>query len=291
MHGDPGCPQSFCHYPMQFEDVMIPSNVGCTFLNIPPSGKRLAAYYLKNVAPQRFGKFKVTSERDRDDIAAADIARARQLGMQVPKKWKMSCREIRFEAGGGRIGCLCAMTGYDPSMSMWGVMTMFEGSVQMWIAPPALAPIAEQVLARIKGTFQFTSKLQQIVQQDEAIIASNGMAANMNQQMWFQGQQAMHNAQMAQGDAIMSNYWRQQQANEGINQSYWNAQHTYDRLSEERSDAMLGRQRLYDDSLGKVYDAPAGANYYWANQQGQIFGTETDQPPDYQNNYTPLRKP
>jgi hypothetical protein len=117
------------------------------------------------------------------------------------------------------------------------------------------------------------------------------MAAHMNQQMWFQGQQAMHNAQMAQGDAIVHNYWQQQHANEAISQSYWNAQHTYDKASDNWSDAMLDKQRLYDDSLGKTYETPGGHNYYWRDQQtDQVIGTDTSDPPDYLRNYTPLKK-
>ena len=200
----------------------------------------------------------------------------------------MSVHEVRFQVD-ARVGCLYAATGYDTSMAL-GFMTQFEGTVQIWIAPPALTATAEQVLARIKGSFRFTPKIQQIVQQDEMLIASDGVAANMNQQMWFQGQQAVHRAQVAQGDAIVNNYWQQQQVNDGIAQSYWNAQHTNERSWQDRSNAMLDRQRLYDDSLGKHYDAPAGANYYWRDQQGQIVGTETSDPPDYLNNYTPLRK-
>ena len=64
-----------------------------------------------------------------------------------------------------------------------------------------------------------------------------------------------------------------------------------DRLSQDRSDAMMDRQRLADDAAGKEYDVPAGFNYYWRDQQtGQIIGTNTADPPDYSNNYTQLRK-
>ena len=54
---------------------------------------------------------------------------------------------------------------------------------------------------------------------------------------------------------------------------------------------MLGRQRFADDGAGLSVGAPAGSNYYWRNSAtGQVFGTDTNQPPDYSNTYTELRK-
>jgi hypothetical protein len=76
-----------------------------------------------------------------------------------------------------------------------GFLTLSEGSVHMWIGPAPLAATAEMALDRAKRTFRFTPRAYQVVQQDEAIIASNGAMANRNQQMWFQGQQAAHRAQ------------------------------------------------------------------------------------------------
>jgi hypothetical protein len=287
--GDPNCPQCFCHYPMQTEDVMLPTAQGCTFLNIPASANRLANYYLKNIAPKRFGTLKVTVMRDRPDIAAEDLKRVRQMGMDLPSTWKNFVQEARFEAG-RRTGCCYAWCGYNPAMS-FGFMTVWEGSVNLYLAPPALQATAELVVARMRSSMRPTARMMQVVQQDEMIIAANGQAANMNQQVWFQGQQAAHQAQMAQGDAIMQNYWQQQKSNDNMMQGYLDAQHVNDRLSQDRSDAMLGKQRLYDDASGKLYEAPAGANSYWLNQHGQIVSSDTINPPDYQNNYTPLRKP
>jgi hypothetical protein len=149
------------------------------------------------------------------------------------------------------------------------------------LAPAGLEGVAEQVVDRLRTSFRVTPKLYQVVQQDESMIASNGMAANMNQQMWFQGQQAAHNTQMAQGDAIVQNYWQQQRVNDGITQSYWNTQHVNEQASDKWSDAMLDKQRLYDDNLGKAYETLGGHNYYWLDQQsGRVVGTDTSDPPD-----------
>jgi len=292
MLGDPNCPQAFCHNSMAIEDVMIPSpTTGCTNLNIPPQAKRLASYYFQNVAPQRFGPLKITGQRDRNDMVAEEINRIQRQGIAVAKSYKMSVHEIQFETG-GRIGCCFATIMHDTaySFALLG-LTFSQGTVNIWLAPPALTAVAEQVLTQMRNTFRPTPRAPEVWQRDEMLIASNGMAANLNQQIWFQGQQAVHQAQVAQGDAIVNYYWQQQRVNDGITQRYWDAQHTNDRLSQDRSDAMLDRQRLCDDRMGRTYDASAGYNYYWLDQQsGQIVGTNTSDPPDYQRNYTALRK-
>jgi hypothetical protein len=289
LNGDPNCPQCFCHYPMTPQDVMVPTAQGCTFLNISPSAKKLHDYYLKHVAAKGLGTMKVVSQRERPDLAAQEIQLVRAQGIPVAKSMKVSILETRFAAP-GRAGCCYAGCWHDPSTSL-GFMTVWTGGILVWLTPVGLEAVAEQVVQRMRTSFRVTQKLYEIVQQDEMAITSNGMAANMNQQMWFQGQQAVHNAQMAQGDAIVHNYWQQQHANDAISQSYWNAQHTYDKASDNWSDAMLDKQRLYDDSLGKTYETPGGHNYYWRDQQtDQVIGTDTSDPPDYLRNYTPLKK-
>jgi len=284
MLGDPNCPQAFCHNSMaKKEDVMIPyPTTGCTNLNIPPQAKRLASYYFQNVAPQRFGPLKITGQRDRNDMVAEEINRIQRQaiavgkqGIAVAKSYKMSVHEIQFEAG-GRIGCCFATSVHDTAYSV-AFLTFSQGTVNIWLAPPALTAVAEQVLTQMRNTFRPTPRALEVWQRDEALITSNGMAANQKQQEWFQWQQAVHQEQEAQGDVFVTS-WR-------------NAQHTNDRLSQAWSDTMLGRQRLVDDGMRQTYDASVGYNYYWLDQQsGQIVGTDTSHPPDYQRNYTALRK-
>jgi hypothetical protein len=107
----------------------------------------------------------------------------------------------------------------------------------------------------------------------------------------FNNLQAAHRAQTAMGDAIVSNYWDQQNTNDSIMRGWEQNQAVYDQLSQQRSDAMMDHQRLSDDAAGKTYEVPAESNYYWHDERtGDVVGTPTDQPPDYQNNYTQLRK-
>jgi hypothetical protein len=93
------------------------------------------------------------------------------------------------------------------------------------------------------------------------------------------------------GDSIVSNYWQQQQANDAMVRGWERNGEVGDQISQHRSDEILDRQRLADDAMGKLYEAPAGHDYYWLDQQtGQIVGTKTSDPPDLTGNYTPLRR-
>ena len=274
LNGDPNCPQCFAYYPLNPQNVMIPTPQGCAFLNIAPSAQKLHDYYVKHVADKGLGAMKAVSQKERPDLAALDIQLVKAQNIPVAKSMQVNVLETRFSAPNRTAVCYASCWN-DPTTSL-GFMTVWTGGILVWLAPPGLEAVAEQVVQRMRTSFRVTQKLYQIIQQDEMMIAQNGMLANMNQQAWFQGQQAVHNTQMAQGDIIT--------------QSYWNTQHVYDHTSQNWSDAMLGNQRLYDENLGRAYETQAGHNYYWLDQSGQVIGTETSNPPDYLNNYTPLKK-
>jgi len=165
LYGDPDCPQSFYHTQMSFEGLPIPSATGCVFLNLPASSKKLTAYYLKNVAPKRLGAFRVIDERERPDIIQAALRHIQEMGIAIPRTLKMTTNEVRIEAS-GRIGSCLGASMCDTAHS-FGLGEPWEGSVTIWLAPPHLANVAEQVARRMIDTFLPTPRLAQIVQQDQ----------------------------------------------------------------------------------------------------------------------------
>jgi hypothetical protein len=212
----------------------------------------------------------------------------------VPPTIRITAHEARFRAG-ARVGSCVAATLCDVSHEFVALLTgtSWEGNVVVWTAPPHLASEAEEVALRMIDTFRRTPRFQAIVAEDEARIAANGQTANVNQQIWFQGQQAAHQAQVAQGDALVQGYWEQQASNERAMQGWSQQQNAYDGVSQAWSDNMRGDQRLYDDAAGKQYHVPEGAaNYYWVDPTtDKVYGTDTYAPPDYERNYVLLRKP
>lgn len=290
--GDSNCPQNFCHNLMAAKDVMIAYPEGCSFLNIPPQAIQLASYYLKDVAPQRFGPLTITGQRDRDDMAQAELNRFRQLnkavGNPLSASLKMSAHEIRFEAG-GQTGCCLALCWYDPAYAALG-LTPSQGTVYVYLAPPAMTAVAEQVLTQMRSSYRITRRMLDVGQQVDNQIKLGGDAVNRDQKTWFQGVQELHNAQVAQGSVFVTDYWQQQRYNENITHRFSDSQHTNDPL-QGWSDMMRDQQRLVDPETGQTHNAAADHNYYWLDQQsGQVKGTDTSDPPDYQRSYTALRK-
>jgi len=56
-----------------------------------------------------------------------------------------------------------------------------------------------------------------------------------------------------------------------LNSSYWTRQATYDKISEQRSNAMLGYQNM-DAPDGEVYKVPSGYEQYWVSGLGDVYG-------------------
>jgi hypothetical protein len=292
LFGDPDCPQAFCHTLSAFEGTQVPYATGCVFLNLPASGGKLAKWYMKQVAPHRFGPVELEGDRPRPDLVEAAYERARRRGIAVPRSIEATTHEMRFRAG-SRVGSCFGSSLCDKQAALlaMGLLTSWEGNVLVTLAPPHLTAVAEAVAMRMVESFRTTPRLLGIIQRDEATISANGQVANQNQRQWFAGQQAQHQAQVAQGDAYVQGYWEDQRANDRMMETWDDAQGSNDRVFQGYGDAIRGDQRLYDDTMGKRYDVPNAASYYWLDQgSGQVIGTTTDTPPDDQRNYTQLRK-
>ena len=248
---------------------------------------------MKNIAKNRFGAFTPLPRRQRPDMVEYIRREWARQGAAIAKSTKVWSIEtpVQISQGGvQRVGSLLVTAVFNGQYT-GGMFTFWAGNVFLYIAPPALAAQAEAVRFHMMQSYLDTPRMAQLVQQDEANITAAGQAANAAQWNWFAGQQAAHQAQVAFGDAIVSNYWNQQRSNDAMMRGWERSQAVNDQLSQARSDAMLDRQRLADDAMGKSYEAPAGYNNYWLDQQsGQIIGTNTSDPPDLKRNYTPLRR-
>jgi hypothetical protein len=56
-----------------------------------------------------------------------------------------------------------------------------------------------------------------------------------------------------------------------LNNSYWDRQATYDRISEQRSNVTLGYQNMAAPD-GEVYKVPSGYEQYWVSGLGDVYG-------------------
>ncbi|WP_165069347.1 hypothetical protein [Paludisphaera rhizosphaerae] len=290
---DPDFPQSLCHFPGQWEGQVVPLAAGGMFLNLTPSADRAADWYVKNLVPKRLSGAKAVSRRPRPDVAALVANGIREQGMALPRSFRIEATEIRLApppGGPPKAASILATSAFNGEYTM-GMWAFWNATVYLTVAPADRMALAEQTTLRMIGSYRNTPRMFAIAQRDEAIIAANGQAANAAQWNWFAGQQAAHQAQSAVGDMLVANYWTQQAANDGLYRSWERNQAVYDRLSQDRSDAMMDRQRLADDQLGRQYEVPASSNYYWRNERtGEVVGTDVQTPPDYSDAYTPLRR-
>jgi len=55
---------------------------------------------------------------------------------------------------------------------------------------------------------------------------------------------------------------------------------TMDKIMEAGSRARLGIDIYADPATGTQYTVAAGQNFYWANPQGRVVGTDTDTAPN-----------
>jgi hypothetical protein len=288
---DPNFPQVLCHQALWFTGQVVDVGAGGRFLSLKPRAEGAADHYLKTVGKQALPNFVQKSRQPRQD--AIDLVKRACAAEGVQMGWfsRISAVETILQRQGpgpavtASLLSTCAFDGnYGIGIGFWSSLNV------LCVAPADKAAVADAVRMQILRSFKTTPQMKQINQVDTQIIYNNAMEINRQQWQMFNAMQQAHYSQMAAGDAIVSNYWSQQRTNESIYRGWEQNQAVYDRLSQDRSDAMMGRQRLVDTAAGYEYDVEAGSNYYWRNPQtGVVFGTTTDQPPDYSNNYTPLQ--
>lgn len=93
---------------------------------------------------------------------------------------------------------------------------------------------------------------------------------------WTQGEQQLAQNFIANSQADIARRTRQisqtlSETSDLLSSSYWNRQASYDRISEQRSDAMLGYQNMTSDS-GVEYKLPTGFDRYWVDGLGNFYG-------------------
>jgi len=189
------------------------------------------------------GTPEVTDTQPRPDLAAA-----------VAEGWTAwvaradyDAVEIRFRCGGatGTVRTITEYVGYamtDPTISvqpqLWGVKQHVAS-----IAAPGAEATAELVIARLYESFAF----------DPA---------------WYQGQLGL---QAGLSD-IVTNAGRQM--SDIVSRGYEERQDVYDALSQRRSEAIRGVERVEDTITGATYEVESGSGYYWIDDRGTVVGTD-----------------
>jgi hypothetical protein len=290
---DPDFPQTLCIGFGTSNGAVVPVGCGGFFIGLTPGAETAADCYLAGVGPRRLPGFRPVRRRTRPDIADPLRALVASQGCHIYPGGLVTAVETILERPRPGKSTLvaslvttCLFTGqYSPLGSAF-----WNAGSALCVSTAAQAATADAVRTRMLNTMRWAPAAYRIAERDEAQITAIGQAGILAQWTWFDAQQRAHQFQQSIGDSIVNNYWAQQRANDSMLRGWERNQSIYDRLSQDRSDAMTDRQRLTDDN-GRPYDAPAGSNYYWRDPNtGNVVGTLTEQPPDYLTNYAPLRK-
>lgn len=291
---------------IQFRDPQIPAQMihadgfqaqAGTWVPLPTGAQLFALPYLAGVhyartyAVQTMGAglsdLALQTHRERPDLAKPRVIPAESVSQGI----QLHTGEVTFHAsrdGVPLVGACLATTVFIPSFgaSFWGVEAMIS-----LLAPADRSIEALNAAFRLYESFRTTPNYHRLMQQDEGELSANGQAAHMAQLQWFQAQQQFHQAQVASYDSMNQSWWDQQRHQDAMNRSWHESQGVYDRLSQNYSDATMDRQRLYDPSLGEYKETSSGYEHYWRSQSsGEIIGTNIDNPPFLDVNFTKMQK-
>ncbi|HWQ19916.1 MAG TPA: hypothetical protein VN455_09080 [Methanotrichaceae archaeon] len=75
-----------------------------------------------------------------------------------------------------------------------------------------------------------------------------------------------------------------------IMETYNSREKTMDDLSHKWSNTILGTTDVQDPGTGDVYNVESGSNYYWKDNSGSVWGTQTADSPSPSIDFTPLEE-
>lgn len=191
----------------------------------------------------------ITQLRDRSDIAT--IVKSQWKGFVVNANYDATSADFTCADKVGRVTIVNEVQGYsqydatlNTQMALWGPK-YFDG----FVSPTSDAAFAEYVIATIYETFTINPE-------------------------WF--------ARQLNSDAALSDIVARsgREISDIVSRGYEGRQDYSDILSQRRSDATLGIERLNDPFSGRTYEVQSGSNYYWVDDKGTVAGTETSVAPN-----------
>jgi len=137
---------------------------------------------------------------------------------------------------------------------------MWATSLMEYWAPEDKVELMEKIVNEMQETFridpEWAAEEQKQVAQRVGIISQTGSEIN---------------------DMIMSSFELRSQ--------------TQDETLHQFSNAILGIEDVYDPDTGEQWTVPSGSEHYWQDIYGDIWGTDTYQPPTYNDDWKELYCP
>ncbi|HEX8458048.1 MAG TPA: hypothetical protein VF656_12180 [Pyrinomonadaceae bacterium] len=224
---------------------------GYLIMNYKPA-RDFAAYYLQNTVGRSAQNLQWIGGRDRADRIQALAWYMQTLGftMHTAAELIFSC-EFGGRPYAGYQYAETAVTHQSQVATMWDVQTLFG-----FMAPPRYMRLADAVLFYVSSTFQMNPRWMMQQAQMNAVTAENlRRLREQSNQLWQETQ---------------AERWA-----------------SWDRISEQRGDALSGQTRVVDPTTNQAYKVQSGSSYYSIDPTRQVIvGTDIPYKPDW--NYQEL---
>ncbi len=231
---------------------------------------RAADYCTRQVAPwfsQSQQNFQVEAVQDRPDLAYLfAIENAKASGMPIQQmEATVACLTTGYVEGAVRLrqkSRVFTFRQVNPGQGWFGgggSPTWIAGIASYYRAPGAEFASWEPVLEGVIDSYQTNPAWAQ---------SENRLVQN-----YLMNSAQDRSRRLQQISQTLS------ETSDIISQGYWDRQAVYDRLSHDRSNAILGYQDMADPS-GNTYSIPTGYDRYWIDGLGNVFGGDWMTKPD-----------
>lgn len=230
-------------------------------------GPQFARYYLERYLRQECGNQRVTSNRNRQDLAGSFLNDARAEGW--PSNGQMTVGDISFtcsiqgvELEGYYVAATIRVPTTVSQRGMGGAL-WYVYRIYGYLARPERRQEAESISRQVLQSFQLNPEWRARQKQTAQVVVMQDNARS----------QAIRSRALA---AIAED---QRQTSDLISRSYWDQQRRYDEISRKRENAILGTVDVVNPTTGEQYKVEYNSNYYWMNDPGYMTSTLTHDAP------------
>ena len=226
-------------------------------LKYMPAGLFATQWLARQMQPQQPGLM-VESVQDRPDLLPAAYADLANVGM-TPQTTEVTAACMTTNYAAGNL-CLRQKTFVSTVRARNGMAGMMMAGGSQWTAflsafyraPEDEFAALEPILAGASLAYQINPLWQQ-----QELMRMNQLSASI-QQDTFRRQREISRTLSQTSDIIMSGYYERQK--------------TYDHISHQWSNAILGRTDVIDPSSKTVYSVPNDYDQYWRDNSGYFHG-------------------
>lgn len=145
-------------------------------------------------------------------------------------------------------------------------------------------------LVEVQGTGVWAASYFDYYAPEDKFEETELLVLKMKESFKVDAQWAMKESQaIAKRSQIMAQ--SQEQVSGTISSSFEYKSKSMDDTLDKWSNTMLQTEDVYNPDTGDHYVVDSGSKYYWIDNRNNIYGTDVDQPPSYQEDYKKMDCP